>query len=249
MDLGENPIQKIFRGAFDYFRKGVIYSQETFEVFKDKKHYNYNFVSEQNSRTATGELLRITIDYQINKNWLPQMVTIKKHLGSQEVIETFEYDQGSSSIIYTFAPSKGRPTQNKILAPPHYHVATPTVATSFLFVLSKKFDTTSRNDYAVLISKNQWKYVEPPKFFNVSLERVNVTSETIIINAHELQSFQYKLLATDDVITANRKKSNKEPPQFIRVFLSQHLAIPYLIEGENETTVQIKYLKNLEDAG
>jgi len=248
MDNEINSIHKIYRGAFDYFRKGVIYSEETFEVFKDKKHYTYRFISEQHTRTSTGELLRITTDYLINKSWIPQSVSIRKRLGGQEVTELFEYDPNSSSVIYTFTPSKGRPTQNKIPSPPHYHICTPTTVTSFLFVLSKKFDTTSRNDYTVLLAKNQWKYIEVPKFFNISLERVNVTSETISIGGHDLQCFQYKLLATDDVIASQRKKNAGGAVDFIRIFLSQHLSIPYLIEGENETTVQVKYLKNLEDA-
>lgn len=248
MDHDTSIIQKLYCGAFDYLRKGVIYSQETFEVFKDKKHYNYNFICEQHSRTSTGEVLRITVNYLINKNWLPQVVVIKKQLGNQEATETYEYDSSTSYLIYTFAPAKGRPTQNKITTPPHFQISTPTSATSFLFVLSKKFDATSRNDYSLLVSKNQWKYSEAPKFFNISLERVNVTSETIIINGHELQSIQYRLFATEDVISANRKKNSKEQTSSIRAFLSQHLTIPYLIEGENETTVQVKFLQNLDES-
>ena len=50
---------KVFRGAYNYLRNGNIFSEETFEVFKDRKEGTYSFESEMHSRVATGQLLTI----------------------------------------------------------------------------------------------------------------------------------------------------------------------------------------------
>ncbi len=55
--LGTSKLKKIFRGAYNYYRDGQVYSEETFEVFKDTKELNIVFQSQIWARVTTGELL------------------------------------------------------------------------------------------------------------------------------------------------------------------------------------------------
>ena len=64
-----------------------------------------------------------------------------------------------------------------------------------------------------------------------------------MLNGQELQALQYKLYDTEEVRESKKKKEN---PGFVNIFLSQHVAIPYIIEGENNIKIQIKYLHDLQ---
>ena len=129
---------------------------------------------------------------------------------------------------------------------PKFHIAVPCAAASMLFILSKRFDNTARNDYMVWSSTNQWKYVNPPTLHTVSLDRVSVGNETLFINNQELSCIKYLAYDTsrpqqqEDLPFDYRNQQNP-----LTVYLSGHMAIPYLIEGQGSTRIQIKVLQDL----
>ncbi|MEI8346958.1 MAG: hypothetical protein WCG27_05800 [Pseudomonadota bacterium] len=246
MEANENLRAKlVFEGSYDYFKKGHIYAEEKFQVYKDQKVYDHIFISELLSRTNTGEMLKINTDYEISKDWIPQTIKIKKRLGEKEASESFYYDRKNNIVQYKFV-SNEKKTESRITTAPRFHVSTPTAASSMLFILAKRFDATARNDYGVISSFNQWKYVEPPRTQNISLERVSVGNEVMIVNDQELSCVKYRILETVKFSDQNMRKDQKVPHPPLMVYLSNHLAIPYIREGEDGSRVQIKFLKDIE---
>jgi hypothetical protein len=233
---------KIFRGCFLYYRNENQYAEENFDVYRDKKDQSLQYISESSIRVSTGEILNIHVEYVVNKEFIPTYVMIEKVMGKDHGKELYEFNTRKNYIGYTFSSSKN---EDKITAEiqtaPKFHITTPTTASAMLFLRSKKFDTNGKNSFNVLISHNQWEYKEPPAFKAVILERASLTAEKINIEGQNVQSTQYRLYdeSTDF-------KNIKEPPH-IKIFMSPHGSIPYIVRGDDGTRVQIKYLNDLSD--
>ncbi|MFA6235992.1 MAG: hypothetical protein WC635_01590 [Bacteriovorax sp.] len=232
---------KIYRGAFNYYRNENSYAEENFEVYRDKKDQSYHYISEAIVKVTTGEILNLHVEYNVNKDYIPQYVAIEKIMGKESTREVYEYIQKRNHLVYKFTNSKGDEHTDEILTAPKYHITTPTSASSMLFLRSKKFDASGKNSFNILVGFNQWDYKEAPKFKNIILERASLTAEKINIDGQNVQATQYKIYdeATDF-------KSAKDP-QHIKVFLSQHGAIPYMVRTDDGTKIQIKYLNDLTE--
>lgn len=232
---------KIYRGAFNYFRNENIYAEEQFDVYRDKKEQSLHFISEAVVKVTTGEILNLKVEYIINKEYIPLFVMIEKTMGKESSMETFEYNSRRNHLAYRFTNSKNDEKTDEIATAPKYHIATPTAASSMLFMRSKKFDASGKNSFNILVGQNQWDFKETPKFKNVILERASLTTEKMQIDGQSVQATQYKMYdeGTDF--------KNIKDPQHIKVFLSQHGAIPYLIRTDDGTKIQIKYLNDLAD--
>ncbi|MBY0415905.1 MAG: hypothetical protein K2Q18_17160 [Bdellovibrionales bacterium] len=232
---------KIYRGSFNYFRNENAYTEETFEVYRDKKEQSYHYISEAVVKVTTGEILNLQVEYVVNKDYIPTFVLINKIMGKETARETYEYNSKRNQIIYKFTNSKGEETINEIVTAPKFHITTPTAASSMLFLRSKKFDTSGKNSFNLLVGFNQWEYRSAPVFKIVMLERANLTVEKMNIDGQNVQATQFRMY-DEEVDT----KSTKEP-QHIRVYISQHGGIPYLIRSEDGTKIQIKYLNDLNE--
>lgn len=232
---------KIYRGAFNYFRNENIYAEEQFDVYRDKKEQSLHFISEAVVKVTTGEILNLKVEYIINKEYIPLFVMIEKTMGKESSMETFEYNSRRNHLAYRFTNSKNDEKTDEIATAPKYHIATPTAASSMLFMRSKKFDASGKNSFNILVGQNQWDFKETPKFKNVILERASLTTEKMQIDGQSVQATQYKMYdeGTDF--------KNIKDPQHIKVFLSQHGAIPYLIRTDDGTKIQIKYLNDLSE--
>ena len=140
-----------------------------------------------------------------------------------------------------FTNSKGEEHQEEITTAPKYHIATPTAASSMLFLRSKKFDANGKNAFNLLVGYNQWEFKEAPKFKNILLERASLTVEKMNIDGQNVQATQYKMYdeETDFKIVKD--------PQHIKIFLSNHGAIPYMVRSDDGTKIQIKYLNDLSE--
>lgn len=232
---------KIYRGAFHFFRNENIYAEESFDVYRDKKEQSFHYISEAVVKVTTGEILKLNVEYIINKDFIPTFVVIHKMMGKESTRETFEYNAKRNHIVYKFLNSKKDEHTEEITTAPKYHIATPTAASSMLFMRSKKFDASGKNSFNILLSNNQWDYKESPVFRNVILERANLTTEKMNIDGQNVLAIQYRLFdeSTDF-------KNIKEPPH-IKIFLSQHGGIPYLVRSDDGTKIQIKYLNDLNE--
>ncbi|MBI2520122.1 MAG: hypothetical protein HYV97_06885 [Bdellovibrio sp.] len=243
IDWGGAKPKKIYRGSFLYQRNGSTYCEEHFEVYKEKKELTLNFLSSIMSRVSTGEFLKLMVDYKVSKDYVPLKVTVKKDLGSEKVEENYLYDSKKNIVNYTFKNKRSK-HRSQISTSPRFHIFTPAACTSMLFILSKKFDATSKNIYSVISSPNQWEYQHELKLTTVALERVSLTSETINVNGTDLQAIHYRF--TED-IKNQAEDEDAPPPATIQVYLSRHQAIPYSLVSDDGTAINIKFLNNLEE--
>ena len=232
---------RLFRGAFSYIRNETSYAEETFDVYRDRKDQNFHYVSEAIVKVTTGEILNLHVEYIINKEYTPQYVAIHKFMGKETTTEIYEYNLKRNHIVYNFNNSKGDEHIHEISTAPKFHITTPTAASSMLFLRSKKFDASGKNSFNILIGSNVWEFKEMPVFKNIILERANLTIEKLIFDGQSVQATQYKMYdeATDF-------KAVKDP-QHVKIFLSQHGAIPYQIRSDDGTKIQIKYLNSLTE--
>lgn len=232
---------KIYRGAFNYYRNENIYAEEQFDVYRDKKEQSLHYVSEAVVKVTTGEILNLRVEYAINKEYIPLYVVVEKSMGKETTREHYEYNSRRNHLVYKFSNNKDPEHTDEIATAPKYHIATPTAASSMLFMRSKKFDASGKNSFNILVGNNQWEFKETPKFKNIILERASLTTEKISIDGQSVQATQYKMYdeGTDF-------KSVKDP-QHIKIFLSQHGAIPYLIRTDDGTKIQVKYLNDLSE--
>ncbi len=232
---------KIYRGAFNFYRNENIYAEESFDVYRDKKEQSYHYISEAVVKVTTGEILNLHVEYVVNKEYIPTFVMIEKIMGKEMTKEIFEYNSKRNHLAYKFSNGKDEEHVDEIATAPKYHITTPTAASSMLFMRSKKFDASGKNSFNILVAENQWEYRSAPVFKNIILERANLTAEKMNIDGQNVQATQYRMFdeGTDF-------KSAKEP-QHVKIFLSQHGGIPYLIKTEDGTKIQIKYLNDLAE--
>jgi hypothetical protein len=236
-----NKNDKIYRGCFLYYRNESLYAEENFDVYREKKDQSFSYISESSIRVSTGEILILRVEYTVNKEFIPTIAIVEKVMGKESSRELFEYNVRKNFIQYTFTNSKGETKTTEISTAPKFHITTPTCASSMLFLKSKKFDTNGKNSYNVLVSHNQWDYKEDPHFKNVILERATLTAEKINIDGQNVQATQYKMYDEDTDF-----KNLKEPPH-VKIFMSNHGGVPYVIKGDDGTKIQIKFLNDLSD--
>lgn len=239
-------IDKIYRGSYEYLSNNSIYSEETFEVFRNNKELSLTFISELVSRMSTGELLTINTSFEVGKDWIPRKVAIKKTLGSEWSTEIYDCDPRSNIINYSFC-NKIEEIENRISTPPKFHIATPTSVSSMLFLPSKKFEANSpKNNYTIFTSNNKWKYTEGLKSKNISMEKLPDDGETIELDGNVLQGDYYKFYeSSNDEFKKNLRKKIVEPPS-ISIFISKHSSIPYFIEEDDGTQIKIKFLTDFD---
>jgi hypothetical protein len=228
----------VFKGAYDYFHKGSLYSEETFFVSKFRRDESFLFNSEILTRLDSGELLKTTVVYHVNKDFVPFNVSITKLVGINRTEEKFNLEKKASTMNYEFL-SENKNITGEIILTPRFQVATPNCSHKFLFIFSKKYDPTGRNFYNILTSENTWDFVEIPSMKTVSLERVSLSPISIKIRDKELRATQYR-------VTSFKEDQSKDIEQPITGYLSKHLHITSQIDAPGDIKIQIKYLQEME---
>jgi len=254
---GPDKLNKQYRGCFEYYRGNELYCEENFDVLYHPKNQYYQFDCKIIGRVKTGEMLAINVMYEITDKFIPRMAFVDKTLGNQSSKELYTFDQKTSTLNYEF---KGVDSEGSSQVNTNYkfHISLPSAATSMLFMKTRKFNNTSKNNYSVLSSYNQWKFEKGPEFQGLSLERIGANKDPLTIADNKVQAFKYKLCQEDlDAASAmmNSNKQSRNP--FLLVYISSHLNIPYKIvtttdravedKGENSRIV-IKYLNDLRDS-
>lgn len=228
---------KIYRGAYSYLRNKNVYSEEQFEVYKNKQDLSMKFFIDTHSRVITGELLTISIDYFVSKDFIPQEVKISRTLGEQTVVEKYIHTPQKNSLTYSF-DSGEEIIEKTILTAPIFHICVPAVATSMLYLKSKKEDTTGKNTYTVLQSYNQWQFDKVPHSRLLIVQRASSRPENLNIEGNNIQATPYKIFESDDISSLN--------DSCIYAYISKYATIPYMIRSDDGTKIQIKYLNNLD---
>ncbi|MBH48314.1 MAG: hypothetical protein CME71_09120 [Halobacteriovorax sp.] len=229
--------EKVLRGSYNYFRFNNIYSEETFEVYRDRQDFSVSFYADIHSRVSTGELLTINVDVKLGKDFVPTYVKVVRALGKDHVTETYTFEKSSSSVEYTFE-TESESESAKIPISSKFHVATPAACSSMVFLKSKKEDTTSKNYYHLIQSSNNWKYDSVPGVKMIAMQRIGTGSENIVIDGHSVQATHYKLFEDDSDALDNQ--------QSLKVHISKHATVPYMIKSDDGTKIQIKFLNDLD---
>lgn len=244
--LGKPRGVRIYRGAYEYLKNGNTYAEESFDVFRDPVDMGLHFVGQQMARVSTGEILRVSLDYVINKDFVPSFVSVEKVLGKDHVKELYVFDKNHNVCLYKYE-SKTFIKEEELTVPDKFYIATPLVSTSTLFIKSKKEDPTAKNIYQVLRSFNNWNYIKAPEFETIALQRMSLASESINISGKIVQATRYHLFEDQQEAqnqSSNHRRSTK--PSVIKINLSKYSAIPYLLETSDGTRIQIKYFNDLE---
>jgi hypothetical protein len=239
---------KIYRGAYHCFAGEKVYGEEEFEVYRNEKQEVYHFLSETTSRVSTGELLILNVEYVINFKFIPLIAIIDKAMGNDRIQERYDYDLENNRLSYMFITKDGD-NQSYMHTKQSFHIATPCIASSILFILSKKFNSTSTNFYNLISCENHWEYVDKPSVKNAMLQKISSTMEMIAIAGTTVEAMQYKLWqeGTNYDFSKKQKKKEEAPPT-LKIYLSRFLAIPYIVESNDGLLYKIKYLNNLTDS-
>ncbi|MBF0362497.1 MAG: hypothetical protein HQK49_15875 [Oligoflexia bacterium] len=233
----QENIHLILKGAFEYIHNKRVFSEENFLVFKNTKDSSLIFDSELLTRLDTGEFLKIYVNYQINKDWVPIEVMIDKQAGKQVAQEYFKMDVKRNILSYHFAINKDK-KEFKIQVPPKFQISTINSVTSFAFLSSKKYDPTGKNFYNLLVSDNILDYRTPPKMSYVVVERIGTSVQKLKMGEKTLKAMVFKVNSQDGF-----DNQSEEP---ITVWISKYHSIPYLVEAHNDTRIQIKYLNEVD---
>jgi hypothetical protein len=244
MELRRKPKgEKICRGAYNYYKRGTLYAEEEFEVYRDRQELSISFFAYLYARIPTGELLTTYVDYVVSKDFMPKNLYIEKMLGKSIIQENYSYDPKENELNYHYSGPKSK--ENLVITTPSkFTLTTPTTSTSFTFLRTKKEDTVAKNYYTVYGSDNNWNFNGPPDSKIVVMERTGIGFQTIDIDGKKLQATPYKLFDGDDL--EDDQESINAP--HLNISLSKVLTIPYLIKSEDDTKIQIKYLNDFESA-
>ncbi len=240
MELQRKPRgSKVYTGFYNYLQGGTVYCEEEFEVYKDRQELSLSFFANQHISVATGELLNIYLDYTVTKDFIPQKVLIRKSLGKESVAEIYEFNAQENILDYIFLEKENK-VHKQIPTPPQFTITTPCTCTSMLHLKSKKEDTTAKNYYQIISSTNYWTFENAPITQTLIMERIGLGSENINIGGSSISATTYKIFGEEQVI----KGQGDSPLSFLKVYLSKYSTIPYLIESQDQTRIQIKYLNN-----
>ncbi len=234
--------EKIYRGAYQYFKNGELYSDENFEVYRDIREQTFTFEVEVLSRVLTGEFLRSQIYYTISKEYIPVDVMLERTLGSKVAKEHFKYSSLRNIVTYNFLGGGGE-IGYELPVPPKFHIMTPASCTSCLYLRSKKFDPTGKNVYSVVTSNNMWNYEEDPVIKGLVTEKKGNTTKTLKLETQEVQANIYQVWEYGSAASPEGI-----PLGIVDVYTSKHMSIPYLIETKDGIVIKIKYLNNLDQS-
>jgi hypothetical protein len=242
MEIRRKPRgDKIYRGAYNYFKGDTLYAEEEFEVYKDRKELGMSFFGELHSRVATGELLSVYLDFTLTKDYIPQKLMVEKTLGKEVVKEIFDFNPRTNIVDYIFISTQGQ-EHTEVAVPPRFGITTPLSFTSMLFLKTKKEDTTAKNYFQVLSAKNQWRYEHEPYQQTIVAERTALASENLNLEGQSVAATPYKIWDAADL----DKEDDENSPPFATVQISKHATIPYLIRSQDGLKIQIKYLNDLD---
>tara|TARA_R110000868_G_scaffold226115_2_gene478596 strand:- start:1338 stop:2066 length:729 start_codon:yes stop_codon:yes gene_type:complete len=229
--------EKVLRGSYNYFRFNNVYSEETFEVYRDRQDFAVSFYADIHSRVSTGELLTINVDMKLGKDFVPTYVKVVRALGKDHVTETYTYEKATASVDYTF-DTEAESESARIPISSKFHIATPAACSSMAFLKSKKEDTTSKNFYHLIQSSNNWKYESVPAVKMIAMQRIGTGTESIVIDGHSVQATHYRLFEDDN--------NTVDSPAELKVHISKHATVPYIIKSDDGTKIQIKFLNDLD---
>lgn len=230
--------EQILEGKFLYYKGKNQYSEELFKLEKeDKTNGNYTFSSEILSRVATGEFLKVQVEYELTNQLDPLNVRIKRFLGENSSTERYYVDQNSKTVSYSFDGRDGHNDFEKIVSG-KFTIGTPAFCTSAIMTLMKKIDSVQKTQYLIVSSNNIWEYTAPFSENSLHVELKSNEPVQIEINGNELSATLCHFI--EDIDT--------EQKPYGEFYLSKHFNIPYKAIFPGDIKVIIDRLKITERA-
>ena len=234
MRLKRTPLgEQIFKGFYDYFQGDDCYSEEEFEVYRNPQNMTMSFFSNIYTRMTTGEMLSVYVDYTVYKNYLPYKVLIEKALGKNKCGETYEYDKAKKLVNYIFI-SNEEEKHIEIPIASRFHIATPSTASSMLFIQNQRRAANEQSCFTMLTGKNQWSFKQEPILKSVVLYKTREKTEPFKMGKEAVYTDAYRLYEN-----VKGESLNMNAPS-LGVYMSQYFNIPYILESSNGMTIKIK---------
>jgi len=229
--------EKIIEGKFNFYKDNQRYCEEFFKLYQEPNAQgNYMFNSEILSRVETGEFLKIYVDYELNYQFEPISLRVKRSLGAKKSTERFAINQKDKTVQYQFSSKLGsgdmeKPVNGK------FHLSSPSFATSFSMTHHKKPDPVHRTPYLVISSANIWKYEAPFQETTLHIELVNSEPKNIkLSDSREVQAVHHKVFEEDRLSNPHGVGQD--------FYLSKYYQIPYKAQFNNGIIIEVENLKN-----
>ena len=237
--LKRNPKgEKIYQGTYEYRNKSRTYSQEEFLVYRNNSGFSFSFFSQMDCLVATGEILRVYVDYVVSKDHTPQKVFVEKTLGERQSSELYQYDRIKSCINYFFISSDEK-KHHEIPVTSRFHISTPTMVTSMLFLKNRPNNISGKDFHTLFTSQNEWDFSSPPQSKSVVVQRSPHGTVSYKVGEELISVPVYNLYENvDDGVLSAKMPS-------LEIYMSKHLNIPYSISCKDGLKIEIKKFENL----
>ncbi len=123
--------KKLFSGKYEFYTEGKQYAEESFEVMQHHENKYLWFRSYLYTRSSTGELLKIFIDYELTESFGIRIIRIKKNAGKWTTEEEYLFDPKENILHYSFKNPEGEHKEERAFIK-RFFVQTPSVLCSAL---------------------------------------------------------------------------------------------------------------------
>jgi hypothetical protein len=228
---------KLINGTYTYYNKGKTYSEESFRVFMEVEEKFHIFESETMTRLHTGELLKLEVEYVLNKKHLPETVTLKKTIGKTLVREVFNCNWTNHFLSYEIHTPQGLRRQKKEMSG-LYHISTPTACLSLICTFSRNMNLYGRTRYVYAVSNNTWEFKQPMTEEDFYIELASNDPIPFSLKGKSMSGKKYQMYKHD-----SSDNINEEPVIF---YASKYLGIPYLVQIGEDIRIEINNLNYKE---
>ena len=228
----------IFKGFYDYSHGSNPYSEEEFEVYRNRKESMMSFFSNIYARLVTGEMLHVYVDYMVSKDCGPYKVLVEKTLGKNRSKEIYQHDKANNVVNYFFI-SEDKEKHVEIAVPPRFHIAAPSAISSMLFVQNRREESSEQTFCTFLTGQNKWAFEAAPTLQSVVLYKPREKMESLKIDGETVWAHVYKLYENTE-----GENLNLESPH-LSVYMSQQFNIPYMFQSLSGVKIRIKKWENV----
>jgi hypothetical protein len=228
-----SSFKKLFSGKYEFYAEGNQYAEESFEVMQHNESKSLWFRSYLHTRSSTGELLKIFIDYELTEGFGLKSIRIKKNAGKWTTEEEYIFDPKENLLKYKFKNPEGEHKEERAFIK-RFFVQTPSVLCSAFFASNKKTESSARNAIVLLKSPNIINYEGPLEEYTAYVSYEAREGQTFNINQNNYQYIRCDLYSSDVGELEN------EFPIVIQV--SKKFSLPFLVQFDHHHQARLVQL-------
>lgn len=226
--------KKLISGKYEFYAEGEPYAEESFEILHSVEAKSYMYKTYLFTRSSTGELLKIFIDYEITENFYTRHVKLKKTAGKWTTEEIFSFDQKENILNYTFKNPDGINKEQRVIVK-RFYIQTPSILCSALFANGKKLENAARNPAVLIKSPNILNFEGPLEEVTIFVAYDGREGQTFNINQN-----QYHYVRCD-LFAGNLGEVENEFPIVIQI--SKKFLIPFLFQFDQHHQAKLVQLE------